>query len=129
MNDSERKLEQERVARFSNDLRLRTSPEFRHVFRSRHSVADDVLIVYAAANGMLQCRLGLSVSRKVGNAVARNRWKRLIRESFRLQRSEIPAGMDFVVVPRRGVKPTFDAIYRSFPQLARRAARKAAGSR
>lgn len=128
MNDSERKLQQDRIARFSSNARLRTSPEFRRVFRSRHSVADDVMIVYAAANELTKSRLGLSVSRKVGNAVARNRWKRLIRESFRLQRSEIPAGMDFVVVPRRGVKPTFDAVYRSFPQLARRAARKAAGS-
>ena len=116
---------QPQVAKFSSDLRLRSSREFRFVFHRRASVADDTLVVYAAPNELGHCRLGLSVSRKVGNAVVRNRWKRLIREVFRQGCGDLPKGMDFVVVPRRGVKPSAKAIFASFPVLAERAARRA----
>ena len=53
-------------------------------------------------------RVGLSVSRKIGNAVQRNRFKRLYREAFRLSRAELPTGLDLVMLPRSTREPELD---------------------
>ena len=59
------------------------------------------MIVYAAENGLDCARLGISIGKKkVKRAVDRNRIKRLVREAFRLEKAHIPAGVDFVIVPR-----------------------------
>lgn len=104
-------------ARFPKRLRLRSSSEFRRVFDRRISAADNMLIVYAAVNDLAATRLGLSVSRKVGNAVTRNRWKRHIREAFRLSHGQLPIGIDIVVLPRRHAEPSFGAVRRSLLRL------------
>jgi ribonuclease P protein component len=88
---------------FPKSFRLRSTGQFQHVFTVRHSAADDAIIVFAAPNELPHCRLGLSVSKKIGNAVVRNRWKRLIREAFRKSYSELPSGFDLVVLPQRNV--------------------------
>ena len=89
--------------RFPKTLRLRNTKQFQKVFAARCSVADDTLILFAIANDLPHCRLGLSVSKKIGNAVVRNCWKRLIREAFRVSQSALPDGLDFVVLPQRNV--------------------------
>ena len=109
--------------RFPKELRLRKQAEFDRVYHARLYAADDVLIVNGCASGLPHPRLGLSVSRKVGNAVMRNRWKRRIREAFRLSKGELPA-LDLVVRPQKGAEPDFHAIARSLPALAQRIARK-----
>jgi ribonuclease P protein component len=92
-------------------------------------VSDATLIVHGCENGLDFPRLGLSVSRKVGGAVARNRWKRLLREAFRLSRRELPRGIDLVVVPRPEVEPELTRLVASLRDLSRRAERKLQRSR
>jgi ribonuclease P protein component len=104
--------------------RMKNPAEFRRVFEGRRSVADDVLIVYAIENGRAYARLGISVSRKkVRAAHARNRIKRLVREAFRLSKSELPSGVDLVVLPR-GATVRYAAVRQSLTTLARDVVRR-----
>ncbi len=108
---------------FTKAMRLRTQSDFRQVFAARQSAADAVLIVYARKNQLHASRLGACVSRKVGNAVIRNRWKRRIREAFRLHVDQLPCGFDFVVLPNRRARPEFAPIRQSLLRLTERASR------
>lgn len=103
---------------------LRRPADFRRVYERRRSASDAWLIVYACPNELPYLRLGLSVSRKFGGAVQRNRLRRLYREAFRLTRHELPVGLDLVLIPRTPQPPTLDALKRSLPRLVRHAARK-----
>jgi ribonuclease P protein component len=109
---------------FPRENRVRSRGDFRRVYQRRCSVADDLLLVRGCENGLDQSRLGLAVSRRVGSAVVRNRWKRTIREAFRLMQSRLPAGIDLVVAPRKPASPTLDELRSSLSQLAKRLARK-----
>ena len=105
---------------FPKALRLRKRREFDRVFARRCSASGSCLIVYACENEYGFPRLGLVVSRKCGKSVIRNRWKRLMREVFRLNRGRIQAGIDLVMIPRRGSDPDFATMNREFPGLVRR---------
>jgi len=83
-------------------------------------------LVFGHPNGLACPRLGLSVSRKLGNAVVRNRWKRRLREAFRLEQTRLPAGLDLIVIPRATTEPEFASLRRSLVSLAARIARKGA---
>jgi ribonuclease P protein component len=110
--------------RFPAEYRVRRQADFDRVFNAKVYAADETLVMTACANGLPYSRLGVAVSRKVGNAVVRNRWKRRLREAFRSCREQLPPGIDYVLRPRRGAEPDFAAIRRSLPQLARRVAKQ-----
>ena len=100
--------------------RLLKTDEFDRVFRYRASAAGRSIIVYCAPGPSLLPRLGLAVSRKYGNAVARNQWKRRLREAFRLVRDELPRGRDIVVLPRGRDAPRVPDLQRELADLTTR---------
>jgi ribonuclease P protein component len=111
-------------ASFRPHEKVKHPDDFRRAFERRRSVSDSVLIVHGIENGRDYARLGIAVPRKrVRAASARNRLKRVIREAFRLSKSEIPVGIDLIVLPRDpGL--TFEAARKSLPILTRDLARR-----
>jgi ribonuclease P protein component len=111
-------------ATFRPHERIRDPAVFRRAFERKRSASDGWLIVYGVENGLDHPRLGISASkRKVRKANDRNRVKRLLREAFRLNKFDLPPGVDLIVVPR-GPALTFEAAQKSLPDLARAVARR-----
>ena len=78
--------------------------DFQLIYKKGKSYANKYLIMYVMKNDIQENRLGISVSKKVGNSVVRHRITRLIRESFRLQSGKFLNGYDIVVIARTNAK-------------------------
>jgi len=111
--------------RFRPARRIRRKSEFQRVFEAGQRVHGRFLTLIAAPNQTGTARLGIVASRKLGDAVQRNRAKRLIREVFRrtVRPADGPA-IDLVVIPRREL---FDAAYVTLENDFRNTLRRCAG--
>lgn len=106
---------------FTKRQRLGKRADFDRVFAVRQRAFDGPLGIYVAENELGYTRLGISMSRKVGNAARRNRIKRLLREGFRQSQHELPSGYDLVVVPRAHDPWTMNEYRERLVQLVQRA--------
>ena len=88
---------------FSKKERLLKRKEFQLVFDKGEKFENNQLKIYALSNGNSVSRLGLVVGRKFGNSPRRNRFKRILREAYRLNKSLLNNGADIVVIPRPGL--------------------------
>ena len=83
---------------------LKKSKDFQKVYNKGNSYANRLLVMYVLENHTDKNRLGISVSKKVGNSVIRHHVTRLIRESYRLSEEHFRCGYDIVVIARTSAK-------------------------
>jgi ribonuclease P protein component len=115
---------QRRRGAFKKLHRLRRQADFQRVLRRRCMATDAPMAVYVDRNGLRWSRIGLSVSRRTGCAVVRNRLKRLAREAFRLSRDELPVGIDVVCILKSPEPATRDRYRAVLTKLVRAAVAK-----
>ena len=100
---------------------LKKNRDFQQVYKRGTSKANRYLVMYVLPNQHMMNRLGISVSKKVGNSVVRHRLTRLIRESYRLNEEKFDRNLDIVVVARAAAKgKSFHEIESAFLHLARK---------
>ncbi len=83
---------------------LKNKQEFGSVYQNGRSYANRYLVMYVCGNGLNYNRIGISVSKRVGNSVVRHRVTRLIRESLRLHGDRFSTGLDIIVIARGTAK-------------------------
>lgn len=94
--------------RHRREQRVRKRADFERAYASGVKIVRRPFVLFARPNGLEHGRLGVTATRKIGNAVIRNRARRLVREAYRKVRDSLPGGHDFVVVVRPallGVSP------------------------
>lgn len=101
---------------------LKTNSDFRRAYKRGKSYTSPALVVYVVKNRAGICRYGITASKKIGNAVERNRARRVIRESFRQLSDRVLPGYDIVLVARtRTVRKKSTDIYPTMLDLLTKA--------
>ena len=100
---------------------LRKNRDFQNVYRHGRSCANHYLVMYILENNTGRNRIGISVSKKVGNSVIRHHITRLVRESYRLHEELFRSGLDIVIIARVNAKDiTYRQTEKALLQLAKR---------
>ncbi|WP_347548202.1 ribonuclease P protein component [Pseudalkalibacillus hwajinpoensis] len=107
----------------NSNYRIKKNSEFQNVFKNGNSTANRQFVVYVLKRSdQPQFRIGLSVSKRIGNAVTRNRVKRLVRESFHQLSDQIKFPYDFVVIARKPASDmSFEEVKSSLMHVLNRA--------
>lgn len=115
----------ERTTRFTlpRRNRIRRRADFVRAYERGARAATALLTVWILPNDLDQARLGVSVTRRHGNSVRRNRLRRIVREAFRRVRGGLPPGLDAIVVPRVGAELALSACMEQLEDAIGRAAR------
>ena len=108
--------------KFPARLRVTRQCDFTRAFARGSRAADRRLRVWVSANNLDYARLGVVVGKKHGNAVRRNRLKRVTREAFRLRLDEFPPGVDIICMPRYDVELSSADCIESMTRLVKKAA-------
>lgn len=98
--------------------------DFERAFAARCTAGDAALVVYVVPNKIGHPRLGMTVGKRHGNAVQRNRLRRLLREAFRLEQHNLPGGFDYLLVPKAGPPGTLEDWRRRVVRLGGDAVRR-----
>ena len=106
---------------YGNFESLKNNDDFQRVYRKKKSKGDSFLVIYVSENSCDKLRLGVSVSKKIGNSVVRHRLTRLIREAFRLNAADMKRGYDVVTVVREPLKgKNFETVEKSLIKLLKK---------
>ena len=91
-------------------ITLKKNSEYKKVYNSRRSAANKFFVIFTIKNSLMYSRFGFSVGKKVGNAVVRNRVRRVLKEVCRLNTEMFPIGYDYVILARK------DAVTQNYQQ-------------
>ena len=114
------RMPEQRRYRFPASWRVKGRGSFSPAFEARVRESRGPLTLYGVANKRNHSRLGISIGRKAGSAVKRNRIKRMLREAFRLQQHDLPAGFDFIIVVRAHEPMSLERYQQVLLELAKR---------
>lgn len=105
---------------FAKSDSLKNTQQFNNVYKSGKYYANKYLVMYVLKNELSTNRIGISVSKKVGNSVVRHRLTRLVRESYRLHEEMFDSGLDIVIVIRKDAAlMTYEKIESAFLHLGK----------
>ncbi len=88
----------------SDFVTLKTNPDFRRLYNRGISITDPALVIYYSKNRAGICRIGITTGKKIGNAVERNRSRRVLKEAFRSVCPQVKPQYDIVIVARSKTK-------------------------
>ena len=109
---------------FPSEHRIRSQQDFDAIYAAKQRAGDQNLLLFAIRNELPCTRLGVSVSKRNGNAIQRERKKGQLREAFRLIRSQLPAGLDLIAIPRADLEGDLKGYQKSLKYLSQKLKRR-----